>query len=185
MKKKAPSQLRAGLSRNRHVVPGRIKAGRAIGPKSTGDSVIIPFSLDNPTFEPSPIDLLQRLSAIPLLFDSRVPAKGVPANLSDDSWATGERVGLRDVVDGNTRRMAFRAGQYRFELVAEKRSQTWEFIGRVYHRGRALNDMVLILGRRRLSPGLGGFFHWSSKSVVRQMVLVSPVECFTLENIIW
>jgi len=88
-------------------------------------------------------------------------------------------------VDGHIRRIAFVTGSCRFELVAERRSNQWEFVGRVYHRGRTLNDMVLVLGRRRLLPGVGGFFHWSSKHVVRRLSLVGPEKHITLESIAW
>jgi hypothetical protein len=105
--------------------------------------------------------------------------------VAEDSWATGARVGLRDIVDGHIRRIVFASSSYRFELVAERRCQQWEFVGRVYYRGRVLNDMVLMLGRQRLIPGLGGFFHWSSKQVVRRLSLMSAERHLTLESPVW
>ena len=133
----------------------------------------------------APADLLERLTTIPLLFNSRTPLKSISVVVAEDSWATGERVGLRDIVDGHLRHIAFAGGTFRFELVAERRSRQWEFVGRVYRHGRIVNDMVLILGRRRLLPGVGGFFHWSSTHVTRRLSFMSSKQRLTLESIVW
>ncbi len=130
-------------------------------------------------------DLLDRLSAIPLLFDSSSIKRTVSVPVGEDSWASGKRVGLRDVLDGHLRRIAFTKDPFRFELVAERRQRQWEFVGRFYCRGRVVNDMVLILGRRRVLPGIGGFFHWTSPGVVRHLGLTGPRRTFTLECIVW
>jgi hypothetical protein len=55
----------------------------------------------------------------------------------------------------------------------------------VYLRGRVMNDLVLVLGRHHLSPGVGGFFHWTSKRVVRHLSLIGSNHRITLESIVW
>lgn len=128
---------------------------------------------------------IERLSAIPLLFDSNGPASSGRGRITDDSWQSAGQIGRRDVVDGHLRRVAFAAGAYRIELVAERRSHQWECVARVYHRGRAQHNLVLAVGRKRLASDSGGFFHWTSTHAARKLVLVSDQKHFALEPIRW
>ena len=128
---------------------------------------------------------LQRLAAIPLLFGSEEAGHSVHAKLVSDSWNGGRIVGRRDLVDGHTRRTAFLAGKFRFELVAERRANQWEFVGRVYCRGRAQYNLILTVGAKRLAPDAGGFFHWTSAGRVAPMMLVSENKHYALESMAW
>ncbi len=128
---------------------------------------------------------LQRLAAIPLLFDQKVSGGSEHAKLVSDSWTTGQGVGRRDLVDGHTRRTAFVAGKFRFELVAERRANQWEFVGRVYSRGRAQYNLILAVGAKRLAPDAGGFFHWSSTGKIARMTLLSQNKRYSLESMAW
>lgn len=128
---------------------------------------------------------LQRLSAIPLLFGDGSRRSTTTAHIAEDSWKAGNQIGRRDLLDGHLRRTAFVAGQYRFELVAERRAGRWEFVGRVYYRGRTQYDLVLAVGRKRLAPDSGGFFHWTSAHSARRLMLLSDKKRFALESITW
>ncbi len=128
---------------------------------------------------------LLRLAAIPLLFDQKIAGDSERAKLVSDSWTTGPVVGRRDLVDGHTRRTAFVAGKFRFELVAERRANQWEFVGRVYCRGRAQYNLILAVGTKRLAPDAGGFFHWSSTGNTTRMTLLSEDKRYSLESMVW
>lgn len=185
MKKRVTSQTHGGASPKRRRKLAKSNLRKAIAPARAGNLAGLYSSAVIRSLEQSPVDLLERLSAIPLLVSPQVPLVSASACVAEDSWAAGARVGLRDIVDGHIRRVIFAAGSYRFELVAERRCHQWEFVGRVYYRGRVLNDMVLMLGRQRLIPGLGGFFHWSSKQAVRRLSLMNAERHLTLESLVW
>jgi hypothetical protein len=137
------------------------------------------------TTEPPSESMVQRCRAVPLLYHKPPMASSRTGRVSYDSWAHGEPISLRDVVDGQVRRMRLRAGRHVVEMVAERRGRQWEFTARVYVAGRVAHDFVLAAGRHKLLAETGGFFQWLSESVPHRIRLLSRTQSLEFETLSW
>lgn len=131
-----------------------------------------------------PATALQRFYAIPLLYSGLPKAVHSQGRIAFDSWEESG-IGLRDVSDGHIRRVRLDAGGVTLELVAEHRQNRWEFVVRVYRKNRVAHDLVLVVGKRKMLAGVGGFYQWSSKSVVRRLALISASQEITFAGLKW
>ena len=128
---------------------------------------------------------MARLDFIPQLFEPVGRRKAVTAALTCDSWESGERVGVRDIISGNIRRLSFAGGGYLLELVVERRDRHWEYVGRLYRGNQVENRVVLRVGSLRMLPGSGGFIRWLSGRLTRNINLATPGATIQIEGISW
>lgn len=135
--------------------------------------------------ERPPSRALARCSAIPLLFDALPGAGGGIMAIKYDSWGSSPVPGLRDLSDGHIRRVTFGSGQLILEVVAERRRNRWEFVGRSYLGDLVTYAFVLRIGRRRLMPDSRGFYAWTSGHVPRKISLLSPDQEIACEGLSW
>jgi hypothetical protein len=181
MMKKTNKRVRTGAADNKFTRP----ANAAHVLSSTRSQLSADWKPTLTSLEHPSDELLARIGSIPILFEPPSGNHSVGARLAYDSWAEGAGVGLRDVVDGYIRRLKFKAGTITLELVAERRRNRWEFVGRAYSRDAVVHDFVLMVGRRKLLPGSGGFFHWTSEGLMRNLMLVSPDKKIAFEGVPW
>ncbi len=125
-----------------------------------------------------------RWHAIPLLFDDSSKSRQIAGRVGFDSWATAA-VGLRDIDAGHVRHLQFEAGPIKVELVAERRSDGWEFVARVYAKNAVAHEFVLEAGRRRILPHADGFYLWNSKSLLRKLRLIAVDRQISFGGIKW
>lgn len=92
---------------------------------------------------------------------------------------------LRDVADGQIRRLQFRAGKFSLEIVAERTRDHWEFVGRIYSGKEVEHSFVLRVGRLKLLAETDGFYHWSSRAVPRTIQAVSYNDNLNFGEIEW
>jgi hypothetical protein len=71
------------------------------------------------------------------------------------------------------------------DLVAERRSDGWQFTARAYHNGEVSHDHILQVGGTKLAPRSGGFYQWSTKGVPRRLELNSVNNRIVFEQIAW
>jgi hypothetical protein len=147
---------------------------------------ILRWSLDESggPFEP-PTELLRRQKAIPQLIASRHPAESLPARLVSDSWGDHPAVAVREAPFGVERRLRFRAVSYVVELVADRRLEGWDFVARVYDGEILTRQFILKVGRRKLVPGRGDCYFWSSKRPPQRLQLLSGELRIDLEKVKW
>lgn len=138
-----------------------------------------------------PVELLspsdhafERLGAIPWLFRDPISPHAVTGAIGFDSWA-GTAVGLRDMEDGNVRRVRFEAGEVILELVAERQGSGWQFVARVYSRNSVAYTFVLEAGRKRILPHADGFYLWTSKLLLRRLRLIAQERQIVFGGIQW
>jgi hypothetical protein len=135
-------------------------------------------------FEPSP-DSAARWKAIPLLNETPTRTRPRTGRVTFDSWEMGPSTPLRDVEDGQIRRLELKAGNLSLEIVAERAKDHWEFVGRIYRGKDVEHSFVLRIGRLKLLAGANGFYHWSSKAVPRTIQAVSYDDHLTIGGIEW
>lgn len=126
----------------------------------------------------------QRLHSIPFLFDTSVRSAAIFGRIDYDSWAE-LAPGLRNSEDGHIRRMRFNAGKISIEIVAERRESGWEFIARIYSENSVVHEYVLNVGNKRLLAQADGFYHWTSKSLLQRIQIVSPDQHIEFGGIKW
>lgn len=143
-----------------------------------------PLASREPLVQPSP-DALDRYSAIPLVDRRPVAARRIEGRVSFDSWADCPAAQLRDMTVGMIRRICLKAGKLSLEIVAERRQDCWEFVGRVYDRKNVSSEYVLRVGARKLLPRSQGFYHWSSKGTPRTFKLLSQDLQVEFERLSW
>lgn len=136
--------------------------------------------LDRPTRE-----ALSRYSNVPEWCGPDMALPATPGAVSYDSWADISRGQLRNVGEGYTRRLCLTAGDIRLEIVAERERSGWRFTGRVYRGAQAVTDYSLHVGRRRELPRAMAFYHWTSTSAPRKIVLKSTTDKYTFDGITW
>ena len=125
-----------------------------------------------------------RWHAIPLLFEDSISSEQIAGRIRLDSWA-GSAVGLRDIDDGHVRHLQFEAGSIKVELVAERRTNGWEFVARVYTRSAVAHEFVVEAGRKRILPQADGFYLWNSKALLRNLRLISLDRQIDFGGITW
>jgi hypothetical protein len=154
-------------SKKVNTKPRRIKltTGARAGHSSTGGRIL--HELQNPS-----VQARSRWHAIPLLFGDAVKGRQISGRVGYDSWSTAS-VGLRDIDSGHVRHLRFDSGPVKVEVVAERRSDGWEFVARVYVKDDVAHHFVLEAGRRRILPHSDGFYLWSSKFVLRKLRLIA------------
>jgi hypothetical protein len=130
-------------------------------------------------------DATKRYGAIPLLFGTPAVSEVIVGRVAYDSWQQGLAPALRDIMDGHLRRLTLKAGRISVELIAERTRDNWEFVARVYSSDRVRHGYVLRVGRRKLLPGSGGYFHWSSKLAPRNIELLSYEQNISFERLSW
>ncbi len=145
------------------------------GPKFEGDR-----NLTQPSS-----DALSRFKSIPLMFHQPPQVPVLQCPIVYDSSAGGQLVGLRDATDGHIRRIRFGVGNLEMEIVAERRDKAWEFVARVYQDNAVAHSFILRAGSRKLMADAGGFFHWTSDTVPRQLRLVSFEQEVACEVVPW
>jgi hypothetical protein len=106
-------------------------------------------------------------------------------SITYDSWADKSPGQLRAIGEGFTRRLCLTAGDIRLEIVAERERLGWHFTGRVYRGAQAVSDYSLHVGRRRELPRTMAFYHWTSPTAPRKIVLKSATDQYTFEGITW
>jgi hypothetical protein len=169
---------RRAMERHRQTAPGQFSDSRLVSAYHSsrpGRSRLI--------LNPSGASL-ERLEAIPLLFETG-RARALPGKIVYDSWAHGPAVALRDVTDGHVRRVVLRAGKVSLEIVAERRQRDWQFVARVYSGGQVRHGFVLKVGARKLLPGSGGFYQWTSRAVPHSLSLFSYRKNLVFERVSW
>jgi hypothetical protein len=83
------------------------------------------------------------------------------------------------------RRLCLKAGKLSLEIVAERRQDCWEFVGRVYDSKKVSSEYVLRVGAKKLLPRSQGFYHWSSKGTPRTLRLLSQDLQVEFERLSW
>ena len=109
----------------------------------------------------------------------------IRGELSFDSWQGMPAVALRDAGPGCERRLRLTAGRFELDIVAERGEEEWEFIARVYEKGRVLTGFALKAGRRKIVASSQGFFHWQCKRPPQRLVLQSPAMSIDFGAVSW
>ena len=143
-----------------------------------------PAKADWNLYQPA-AEALKRFEAIPLLFAPQGRGSALSGRVVFDSWSQGAAPALRDATDGHVRRLRLAAGQTTLEILAERRSDRWEFVARAYRGREAAHDFVLKVGSRRLLSRSGGYYHWSARSVPRSLALLSYRCPVVFGGLIW
>jgi len=138
----------------------------------------------NNWFEPSP-DSAARWKSIPLLDEPPKRTRPRTGRVIYDSWKMGPATALRDVPDGQIRRLELQAGRFSLEIVAERARGHWEFVARIYRDKAVEHQFVMLIGQLRLLAGADGFYHWSSKAVLHTVQAVSYEDNLTFGGIEW
>lgn len=130
-------------------------------------------------------DAIERFCSIPLIENRADSAKAGTGRVVYDSWRALPTQAMRNVAEGHIRRVTIKAGRLRLELVAERRAQKWEFIARVYSDKKVRHDCLIITAGRKLLPGSGGFYHWTSTRTPRTIELQTYSQHHLIEGIAW
>jgi hypothetical protein len=130
-------------------------------------------------------DAIARLAAIPLLFDTPADTSREEGKISFDSWSHLSAVTIRDTSAGHIRLLKLKSRKITIELVAEKQHDGWEFVARIYKNKKIIHDFVLIANGKKHLASSGGFIHWSSKSVPKQINLLSFKSKLVFEGLKW
>ncbi|HOP07792.1 MAG TPA: hypothetical protein PLF13_10935 [candidate division Zixibacteria bacterium] len=128
---------------------------------------------------------IARVAAIPLLQSSHRPEQVIQGQATADSWAQLPAMQLREAPVGLERRICFKAGDIMLELSAERRSQGWEFVARVYDKDHISLSWVLKSGRQRFTPEKEGFFFWKAKNPPKSLSLISGKSQIEFDNLSW
>jgi hypothetical protein len=150
------------------------------GSKTVSGSHTVSEMQEMPTAE-----AMERFCNIPLIEDSAVSGSACSGAVVFDSWQDLPAHALRDITDGHIRRLTIKAGSLRLELVAERREQKWEFVARIYSSDKVRHDCLIKAGGRKLLPGSGGFYHWTSKNKPRLVELHTFDQQHVVEGLTW
>jgi hypothetical protein len=134
--------------------------------------------------EPTP-ESVERLSAVPLLFDVPKGARARHGKVLIDSWSATGGVALRDATAGHIRRLRLGSDDIHLDLVAERRHDGWQFTARAHAGESVSHGFVLKVDARKLLPKSGGYYHWSSRRVPRALELQSADSHVTFEQVVW
>ena len=133
----------------------------------------------------SPENLLKRIEAIPSNYRVKPDFPIVIGHIVSDSWRDMASVQLRDVANDVTRRLVLKAGQINLELSAERHLGRWEFVARVYDRGKASDRFVIKAGARKVQAGELGFYCWTSKRPPGKIGLLLNSHKIEFEGLSW
>jgi hypothetical protein len=86
---------------------------------------------------------------------------------------------------GLERRLELHAEGVTLKLVAERQSDGWDFVARVYRDGKATTEFIVQVGRRKLVPLSRGFYNWSSTRPPNIIRLLSPALRVDFERLSW
>ncbi len=127
----------------------------------------------------------RRFRAIALLVESRHPSTAVRARRVLDSWDIIPLPAVRDAEVDVERRVRFQVSHFAVEFVGNRQLSEWQFVARVYENSRATRGFILKAGARKLVPGRGGCFFWSSEHPPRSLKLLSPDLLIDLGRLKW
>lgn len=127
-----------------------------------------------PQLARTPMRALRQQAAIARLQQSRSPARTATGLIKFDSWRRIASTQLRDEMVGLERRLDLHAKGVTLKLVAERQSDGWDFVARVYRGNKVTTDFIVQVGRRKLVPLSRGFYNWSSTRPPSIIRLLSP-----------
>lgn len=128
---------------------------------------------------------LERFAAVAFAADLPQPSRRRVGTMVFDSWQQAGAVAVRDVGIGDVRRLVLQAGTISLELVADRLADGWEFVARVYNKKQVSSAWLLRAGRKKLLPGVQGFYRWRSKRGPRALRLVTGEQEILFDHISW
>jgi hypothetical protein len=117
---------------------------------------------------------IRQWGQIPRLAQSRRPVRAIRGRVVLDSWAHLPAMQIRQAPPDVERHVSFAAGQYTLELVADRSTEGWEFVARVYDRDKVTSEFFLQVGRTKLSPESHDCYFWTASKPPRSLKLLSP-----------
>lgn len=128
---------------------------------------------------------MARFRTVPLGFEDVRPSTRRSGRVAFDSWRAAGAVAIRDVGVGDVRRLVLQAGKVSLEVVADRRADGWEFVARVYAEKAVSSEWAIRVGRKKLLPGVQGFYRWRSKRGPRSLRLVTAKQEIVFDSLSW